>query len=149
MQEVFLALWRDRDGWEIDGSVRSWLYGAARNHALNHLRHARVVARFAERGASGEQASEVAQTVVAMGAPPIDAHDRLEQRELDAAIGRALAALPERRRVAMLLRWKHDLAPGEIAQVLGTTPANVRVLLTRARQELGQLLGRGSSPASL
>ena len=29
----------------------------------------------------------------------------------------------------------------EIARVLGTTPESVRVLLTRARQELAQLLG--------
>lgn len=140
MHDVFLALWRDRHDWEIDGSVRGWLYAVARNRALNHIRHARVAARFAERGALG--GDEPATPPVAMGSPPADAQERLEESELDAAVERALAAIPERRRVAMTLRWKHDLSPAEIARVLGTTPGNVRVLLTRARQELAQLLGR-------
>jgi len=42
----------------------------------------------------------------------------------------------------MALRWKHDLSTAEIAGVLHTTPESVRVLLTRARQELAALLGR-------
>ncbi len=35
VQEVFLALWRNRADWEVSGSVRAWLYGAVRNRALN------------------------------------------------------------------------------------------------------------------
>jgi len=128
VQEVFLALWRDRAGWEVASSARAWLYGAVRNQALNHLRHERVVARLADR------------TRAVPAESPADAHARLEAEELDTAIARALAALPERRRVAMTLRWTHDLPAPEIARVLGTTPEAVRVLLTRARQELGALL---------
>ena len=48
----------------------------------------------------------------------------------------ALATLPERRRLAMTLRWKHDLPAPEIARVLGTTPQAVRHLLhARARRD--------------
>ena len=58
---------------------------------------------------------------------------------------KALAALPERRRLAMTLRWKHDLPAPEIARVLGTTPQAVRHLLMRAREEIAALLNRTGS----
>ena len=69
-----------------------------------------------------------------------DAHSRIEAEEIDDAVTAALAALPERRRLAMTLRWKHDLSAPEIARVLGTTPQAVRHLLMRARDEIAALL---------
>jgi RNA polymerase sigma-70 factor, ECF subfamily len=147
VQDVFLALWRDRATWDVRSSARAWLYGAVRHQALNQLRHERVVARLSERMAAREQrcaADEVEGHIVGdvMGTPAPDAHAAVEADELEAAVNRALAELPERRRVAMVLRWKHDVSPAEIARVLNTTPESVRVLLTRARQELAALLGR-------
>ena len=61
---------------------------------------------------------------------------------IDPGIERVLAALPERRRVAMTLRWRHGMRASEIGHVLGTTPEVARVLVSRARQELVVLLGR-------
>ena len=141
---MFLALWRDRRDWDVRTSVRAWLYAAVRHHALNHLRHERVAARLLERtggsrDASAEHATTDAQPV-AMGAPPLDAHTSAEAVELEQIVANAIAALPERRRLAMMLRWKHELTAAEIATVLGTTPESVRVLLTRARQDLAALL---------
>jgi RNA polymerase sigma-70 factor (ECF subfamily) len=124
--------------------VRAWLYGATRNHALNHLRHERVVARLGERVSTegGDRTTPERGEAVAMGSPPTDAQQLVEARDLDDAVNRAVSELPARRRLAMTLRWKHDLGPTEIAQVLGTTPEAVRVLLTRARQDLTALLDR-------
>lgn len=138
VQEVFLQLWRDREKADLRGSLRAWLYAAVRNHALNHVRHERVVARLADRMAGAETADE---PPAAMGAPLADVAIDLEAREMDAMVTRAIAALPERRRVAMSLRWNQGLSAPEIARVIGTTPEAVRVLLTRARQELAGLLG--------
>lgn len=143
VQEVFLGLWRNRMRLEVRASIRAWMYAAVRHHARNHLRHERVVARFRDRiAANGAEAgSEVEGRQIAMGAPAPDAQQAVEAQELDDAVARALDALPERRRIAMTLRWKHDLSAADIAQVLGTSPEAVRVLLTRARQELSGLMG--------
>jgi RNA polymerase sigma-70 factor (ECF subfamily) len=145
VQEVFLSLWRNRRDGEVRTCVRAWLYAAVRNLALNHLRHERIVMRLSERTPNprADVHGEVhgSDGCIAMGAQSPDAQSAVEAKELDEAIARAVAVLPERRRLAMTLRWKHDLSPSEIARVLGTTPESVRVLLTRARQELAQLLG--------
>ena len=145
VQEVFLQLWRDRARCDVRASMRALLYAAVRNHALNHLRHERVVARIADR-MSANAVAEPGAPVAAMGAPAADAQVVLEDRELDEVVTRAIAALPERRRVAMSLRWAHGLSAPEIARVVGTTPEAVRVLLTRARQELASLLADRRRP---
>jgi RNA polymerase sigma-70 factor (ECF subfamily) len=130
VHDVFLALWRDRAHWHVTTSMRLWLYGAVRNRAMNHLRHERVVSQVVQRDAP-----------IAMGAPPADAHAEVEARELDERVDRALANVSERRRIALTLRWRHDFSPAEIANVLGTTPEAVRVLLVRARQDLASIVG--------
>jgi RNA polymerase sigma-70 factor (ECF subfamily) len=142
VQEIFLALWRNRAEAGPNGGIRAWLYAAVRNQALNHLRHERIVTRLGARtkGTSDAIGTSGVESTVAMGAPAPDAHSAVEASELDDAVMRAIAALPERRRIAMTLRWKHDLPPAEIARVLGTTPEAVRVLLTRARHDLASLL---------
>jgi RNA polymerase sigma-70 factor (ECF subfamily) len=128
VQDVFLAVWGTRATWAVNARVRSWLYASVRHLALNYLRHERVVART------------IAPDVVAMGEPPLDQQLSLEAEELAQAVGRAIADLPERRRIAMTLRWNHDMSSLEIARVLGTTPEAVRTLLTRARADLADLL---------
>ncbi|HKG94291.1 MAG TPA: sigma-70 family RNA polymerase sigma factor [Gemmatimonadaceae bacterium] len=142
VQDVFLTLWRDRAGWDVRASARAWLYAAVRNHALNHLRHERVVTRLTPECTAARSGEYPAAVELTMGAPAPDAHAAVEAQELDDAVSRALGTLPERRRMAMVLRWKHDLSPAEIARALGTTPESVRVLLTRARQELAGLIGK-------
>ncbi len=135
VQDVFLSLWGARADWDVRTRVRAWLYAAVRHQALNYLRHERIpIPPYDPAGTT---------MPVAMGQSSQDAHQAVEAAELDDAVEHALRALPERRRLAMTLRWKHDLSPLEIARVLGTTPESVRVLLTRARQELRLLLDPG------
>jgi RNA polymerase sigma-70 factor (ECF subfamily) len=149
VQDVFFALWRKHAEWEVTTSISGWLYGAVRHHILRHRRTERTVTRITDRAARAavaERGDIVAGDAVgvAMGTPSADAQTRIEEQELDAAVVNALAALPERRRLAMTLRWKHDLPAPEIARVLGTTPQAVRHLLMRAREEIAALLnGKG------
>jgi len=145
VQDVFFALWRKHAEWEVTSSIAGWLYGAVRHHTLRHRRTQRTVTRISE-GAAWAVIAEHGDNIprdaiaVAMGMPTRDAHAAIEAKELDESVEKALAALPERRRLAMTLRWKHDLPAPEIARVLGTTPQAIRHLLQRAREELATLL---------
>ncbi|HET7186853.1 MAG TPA: sigma-70 family RNA polymerase sigma factor [Gemmatimonadaceae bacterium] len=143
VQEVFLSLWNARASWEVTTRARAWLFAAVRHLALNHLRHERVVSRAHGEGTPSAAAAVATIESATMGAPPASQHDVVEARELDEAVARAIAELPERRRIAMTLRWKEDMSALEIATVLGTTPEAVRVLLTRARADLSALLQHG------
>lgn len=139
VQDVFLAVWGSRETWDVHTRVRAWLFASVRHLALNHLRHERIVARTIQvaRTTSG---SDEATEAVAMAAPPMDQLLAIEAEELDNACLQAIGELPDRRRIAMTLRWKHDMSALEIARVLGTTPEAVRTLLTRARADLTALI---------
>ena len=141
VQDVFLAVWGSRETWDVHTRVRAWLFASVRHLALNHLRHERIVARtiqVTQAAAGGDAANDA----VVMAAPPMDQLLAMEAEELDNACLQAIGELPDRRRIAMTLRWKHDMSALEIAQVLGTTPEAVRTLLTRARADLTALLER-------
>jgi RNA polymerase sigma-70 factor (ECF subfamily) len=157
VQDVFLAVWGTRATWEVHTRVRAWLYASVRHLALNHLRHERVVTRTTGANArapgpgawaagrqasvaSGQMSGSARLEAMTMGAPPMDQQLALEAEEIDQAVVQAIAELPERRRIAMTLRWKHDMSSLEIARVLGTTPEAVRTLLSRARADLVALL---------
>ena len=46
VQDLFLAIWDRRDTVRVRGSVRTYLFAAARNRALNHLKRERIADNF-------------------------------------------------------------------------------------------------------
>ncbi len=60
----------------------------------------------------------------------------------DAALWKAVAALPPKQRAAVALFYLEDLSTAEIATVLGCSDATARVHLHRGRQALASALGR-------
>ena len=45
VQDLFLRIWERRQTWEEELPSRSYLYQAARNRALDHLKHERIAER--------------------------------------------------------------------------------------------------------
>ncbi|MCI9332024.1 MAG: sigma-70 family RNA polymerase sigma factor [Oscillibacter sp.] len=62
----------------------------------------------------------------------------------DGTLAGAMAALPPRYREALLLKYYNGYSAGEIGELLGTTAANVRQILARAKKKLAaELMERG------
>ncbi|MFO8007344.1 MAG: sigma-70 family RNA polymerase sigma factor [Candidatus Brocadiia bacterium] len=73
---------------------------------------------------------------------PLEEPDQhLAQEERDRAIQRALDELPDRQRMATVLRYYEELSLSEIAKAMDTTYKAVERLLARARQSLTGHLG--------
>jgi RNA polymerase sigma-70 factor (ECF subfamily) len=66
----------------------------------------------------------------------------LERGELEAALHQAIAALPEDRRIVVVLRDLEGLSYEEIGEVLGVPLNTVRSRLHRARLDLKSKLER-------
>lgn len=135
VQSVFLALWRDRAAWTVRGSVRGYLYAAARNGALNHLRRGRT-----ERGYL-EEARRHPEAVLAASAPRTP-EEEVESLEIRAAVRRAIDSLPERGRMVATLRWEHRMSHAEIAAIMGISIKGVEIQLTRMGRAVRPLLAR-------
>jgi RNA polymerase sigma-70 factor (ECF subfamily) len=66
---------------------------------------------------------------------------RLRRRELGDLVRRALLQLSEKNREVLMLRYLEQLAPGEIAAILGTSEGAVSMRHARALQQLRVILG--------
>lgn len=133
-QSLFCRVWERRTTWRADGSVRGLLFRMARNIAVSAHRR--------------ERAQDRAMLAFAESAPTSTLPERAaESAELRAALERAIAELPARRREVFLLRMVDDLSYAEIAHVMGTSKQTVANQLSRAlatlRCALGSLLDQG------
>lgn len=138
VQNLFLRIWEHRAEWRPDG-VRAYLFAACRNGALDYQRHERIVARFEDRSARENLGS-------GLGHAPARPDEEAQASELEAALRAAIEALPERRRLVVVLRWEHQLSHAEIAQVLGVTVKTVETQFGRAIATLRSQLARFRSP---
>jgi RNA polymerase sigma-70 factor, ECF subfamily len=102
------------------GSERAWLFGIARNAALDELRRRK-------------------RTSALLGDPPADRW--VEDEELDAVVRRAtvraaLASLTPRERELIALKFHAGLSNPDIARVLGVSESNAGTLLHRTITKL-------------
>ncbi len=125
-QETMLRLWKIAPDWQADRAMLStWLYRVASNLCIDKLRRRREV--------GSDSVPELADEAPAVVR-------RLEARDRAAALEAALAALPDRQRVAVVLRHFEERGNPEIAAVLGVSVEAVESLLARARRELAARL---------
>jgi RNA polymerase sigma factor (sigma-70 family) len=103
------------------GSPRAWLFGIARNAALDELRRRKRTA------ALNPELNE-------LEAEPVDERAELSLRR--AAIRQALAQLTPRERDLVGLKFHAGLTNAEIARVLGTSETNAGTLLHRTIKKL-------------
>jgi RNA polymerase sigma-70 factor (ECF subfamily) len=130
-QEAFVRAHRALGDFRGDAKLSTWLYAITSRLCLNRL-------------ASGERRltshGEEALLRLSDAGPRPDA--ALERRELETALGRAIAELPEDRRIVVVLRDIEGLSYEEIAKVLELELGTVRSRLHRARADLKEKLER-------
>ena len=105
------------------GDERGWLFGIARNAALDELRRRRRTATLV---AEPQDISEEAL---------IDDSDE-DHAVRRAAVHEALAALAPRERELIALKFHAGLTNAELASVLGVSESNAGTMLHRAVQKL-------------
>ena len=106
------------------GSERAWLFGIARNAALDELRKRKRTAYLATDPEAVEQ--------------PLD--EEMDRALRRAAVRTALAALDARERELIALKFHAGLDNAEIAGVLGVSVSNAGTRLHRALTKLREIL---------
>jgi RNA polymerase sigma-70 factor, ECF subfamily len=106
------------------GTQRAWLFGIARNAALDELRRRRRSAALVTEPASVSPAPD----------------EELERTLRRAAVRTALAALPPRDHELIALKFHAGLDNSELADVLGVSVSNAGTRLHRALTKLREIL---------
>ncbi|MDX5383636.1 MAG: RNA polymerase sigma factor [Rhodobacterales bacterium] len=121
-QEAMLRLWRIAPDWrEGEAKVSTWLYRVTANLATDRLRKRRAVAL-----------DSVPEPEDAAPGPA----GLLQDKARAAALQRALAALPERQRQAVVLRHLEGLGNPEIAGIMDISAEAVESLIARGKRAL-------------
>lgn len=130
-QETFLEVWRRPDRFEGRSSFRTWLFGVARNKAIDRIRKSRrtVVAEPNERTA--DEAPNPEEIAVAAS---------------NAAQVRAcISGLSATHRAAIHLAFYGEFSYAQIAEIEGVPIGTIKTRVLHAKRLLMHCLQRGAS----
>ncbi|MEL6169643.1 MAG: sigma-70 family RNA polymerase sigma factor [Pseudomonadota bacterium] len=132
-QGVFLSLWRAAARWRETATLRTWLYRVTVNRCIDLARRRR-------------------RWQWLTGAPDLDAfadeapnaNDQITSASELRAVRQAMAKLPERQRMALVLVAERELSGSEAADAMDITPGALEQLLVRGRKKLRSILENGN-----
>jgi RNA polymerase sigma-70 factor, ECF subfamily len=137
-QETFLKAYLGLRRFKKHASFHTWLYRITINLCINHLRR------------KGSRQFEELDRVELVTEP--DVLDRLAREEVQSTVNRAVNALPEKQRAAVILRVYQGLSHQEISEVLGcsvgTVKANYFHAIRNLRKSLNAYVGAEEKSAS-
>ena len=130
-QEALTRVWVHAPEFDVERGVRftTWLHRVVVNLCLDRLRRRRVHAPID----------------AAAGVPDAAPHPlaRIAQRQTESQVAAALADLPERQRMAVVLSYYERMSNAEAAAALGIGVGALEGLLVRARRGLRRMLEGG------
>jgi RNA polymerase sigma-70 factor, ECF subfamily len=129
-QDIFVSLFSHARAYRPTASFSSYLRRVTVNRCLNEQASARN--RYRQRSSEPE--------LETIAARDLGAEALLERGETEAAVRAAIAALPERQRMAVVLARFEGLSYEDVALALDCSVSSVESLLFRARQKLAELL---------
>jgi RNA polymerase sigma-70 factor (ECF subfamily) len=128
-QETFVLAWRHLGGYRQEAKLSTWLYRIATNCWL-------ADARRRKEEPLGDAADEVADAAGTAFAEERAAPDHARGATMKLDLERALAALSEGERAAIVQCYYNDLSHEEAAFVLGVPIGTVKTHVLRGKQKL-------------
>jgi RNA polymerase sigma-70 factor (ECF subfamily) len=129
--EIFMKVHEKLGQYDQTRPFQAWLYKVAANHCWDLLRRRRIRQDLETEGVEE----------MPLEHPDPSQLDRLLEEQSSQDMRNALAKLPARARMALVLRYYTEMSYDEIADSLGVRRNFVGVVLLRARHQLREALG--------
>jgi RNA polymerase sigma-70 factor (ECF subfamily) len=136
--EIFMKVRQKLGTFDASRPFTAWLYKVASNHCWDILRRRRI---------RQDLETEDVEALPLEHSEPSQL-ERLQAEHASAEVRSGLAKLPDRARMALVLRYFAEMSYDEIAETLGVQRAFVGVLLLRARHQLRDILRQGGAEAA-
>jgi RNA polymerase sigma-70 factor (ECF subfamily) len=133
-QQVFLRIYRAAAGYRETARFKTWMFTILRNLAFNEHRRRSRAAHVPLNSDEGEPRLDLPDPAT----PSADT--TVLKSEMMRAVDRAILALPEQQRLAVILRRYDELSYEQIAAILKTSVPATKSLLFRARETLRRAL---------
>ncbi len=139
-QEVFIHIYRVLDKYDQERKFFSWMYKVATNVCYNTLRQGKN-----EQSVSLDKVIEIVPMIGWAETQPEELYQRKETQEL---VRQAVADLPEKYRVPLVLRYLKEMTYKEIAENMDLPVTTIETRLYRGKamlQKKLEYLGEGGS----
>jgi RNA polymerase sigma-70 factor, ECF subfamily len=137
-QEVFLRVYRSRQGYAASAKFTTWLYRIATNLAVNYARDTKH--ERPENMVNLDEPDADTGMTVDLADGSLNAEQVILRTERLAAIRRQVEALPERQRTAVIMHKYQNMDYKQIATVLKLSESATKSLLFRAYETLRETL---------
>jgi RNA polymerase sigma-70 factor (ECF subfamily) len=128
--EIFMKLREKIGQYDSSRPFQAWLYKVAANHCWDMLRRRRIRQDLETEGVED----------MPLEHPDPSQLEKMVEESTNQDIRGALAKLPSRSRMALVLRYYSDMSYDEIADAIGVRRNFVGVVLLRARHQLREAL---------
>jgi RNA polymerase sigma-70 factor (ECF subfamily) len=160
VQETWLGVINGLEGFEGRASLKTWIFRILTNRALTRAEREGRVVPFSSLGDDDAPAvdpdrfrPEGDRWPGGWKSFPANwdtlPEERLIARETLALVGDAIAGLPERQHLVIVMRDVEGWSADEVCQALAISEANQRVLLHRARSKVRRALETYLEPAAV
>jgi len=134
VQDIFLKIWSKRENWDPKGSIKAYLFKAARNQALNFLKSERV------------QKTIVLDTIDEFApSTSVDPVENVSDNDMLLVVNKSIQKLPQKCRLVFALSRQDGLSYSEISDILNVSERTVENQIMRAlkhlRKDLKKTLG--------
>jgi RNA polymerase sigma-70 factor, ECF subfamily len=130
VQDLFFRMWIKRDEININTSMKSYLYMALRNHAINHINHLKIHDKYH-------------QFIQIRAKTDIDYQiDVLEEKDMERIMKKAVAMLPEKRRQIFEMSRFENMKYHEIAEKLNLSVKTVESQMSKALENLRKIIDK-------
>lgn len=120
VQDVFVNIWSNRSQFQINHSLKAYLYQAVRNHSLNYLKkHSKMVELSDKSRIEADYYADAEQS---------NSFEKIMAEK----IWEISEELPEKRKAVFILHRKHGLSYKEIAKVMEIKRKTVENQMARA-----------------
>lgn len=120
VQDLFFRLWQDQQNTRISTSLKSYLYKAAYNNSLKHLRQQAVREKYA--ASQPVQPQSTSEGIL----------ERMQEKQLMEVVEHILETLPERTRTIFKMSRFEGLKYHEIASILSISVKTVEANMGKA-----------------
>lgn len=128
VQDIFLKIWQNREEWNPQGTIKTYLYRASKNQALNYLKHLSIVNNWAEISKDSLVNSSV------------NPEDEIIRKELLTSVSDAVNKLPEKCKMIFLLHRHEGLSYREISEVLNISISTIETQMGRALKKIREIM---------
>lgn len=133
-QQVFIRVWKSAKSYEASAKFTTWLFTITKNLVFNETRRLSKKRTISHDEISEQYGLEIIDNTT------LSPEEHVLHEELQSAVDQALSSLPEKARMAIILRRYEDMSYEDIADTLKVSVPALKSILFRARTQLKELL---------